>query len=165
MSTRPDDPDPRIARERTTETLEIVEERARVDVVERVAGKVAVRTRTESVEESVDATLESVTADVERVTIDRYLEEGEAVPRARQVGDTWILPVLEEVLVVEKRLLLKEEVHVTQRGEREHVSVPVTLRRQAVEIERAPVAESSAADDAFPDDRTGRDAHPETSST
>ena len=128
--------------ERATDTIELVEETARVDVVERMTGRVEVRTRTETVEESVDTVLESVTADVERVSIDRYLEEGEDVPRARQVGDTWILPVLEEVVVVQKRLLFKEEVRVTQRGERQDVSVPVSLRRQVAEIERTPAADA-----------------------
>ncbi len=152
MRAHDDDPDPitgdarpRVGRE--TDTIEVLEESARVDVVERVTGRVEVRTRTESVEESVDTVLESVTADVERVSIERYLEEGEDVPRARQVGDTWILPVLEEVLVVQKRLLLKEEVHVTQRGSRQDVSVPITLRKQVAEIERtsapAPADEST----------------------
>ena len=134
-------------RERTTSTIEVAEERATLDVVERATGRVSVRTRTETREESVDLALESVGANVERVPIDRYVEDGEAVPRARQQGDTWILPVLEEVLVVEKRLLLKEELHVTQVGDRQDVRVPVTLRRQVAEIEREPAAESSAAQD------------------
>ena len=134
-------------RERTTSTIEVAEERATLDVVERATGRVSVRTRTETREESVDLALESVGANVERVSIDRYVEDGEAVPRARQEGDTWILPVLEEVLVVEKRLLLKEELHVTQVGDRRNVTVPVTLRRQVAEIEREPAAESSTAQD------------------
>lgn len=133
--TREDEPD--------TATLQVVREVARVDVVERVTGRVSVRTRTETREESVDAVLESVGADVRRVEVNRYLDEGESVPQARQEGDTWILPVLEEVIVVEKRLLLKEELHVTQTGDRESVSVPVTLRRQVAEIERVPAADSS----------------------
>ena len=138
--------DLRTERERTTSTIEIAEERATLDVVERATGRVSVRTRTETREESVDLALESVGADVKRVPIDRYIEDGDAVPRARQEGDTWILPVLEEVLVVEKRLLLKEELHVTQVGDRQDVTVPVTLRRQVAEIERMPAAGPAAQD-------------------
>lgn len=134
-------------RERTTRTVEVAEERAHVDVVERVTGRVGVRTRTETVDETVEVSLESVGADVERVAVDRYLEEGEPVPRARQEGDTWILPVLEEVVVVEKRLLLKEELRITQTGDRQDVSVPVTLRRQVAEIERTPADEAPATQD------------------
>ena len=134
-------------RERTTRTVEVAEERAHVDIVERVTGRVGVRTRTETVDETVEVSLESVGADVERVAVDRYLEEGEPVPRARQEGDTWILPVLEEVVVVEKRLLLKEELRITQTGDRQDVSVPVTLRRQVAEIERTPADEAPATHD------------------
>ena len=70
--------------------------------------------------------------------------------------------MLEEVLVVEKRLRFVEEVHVTQRGDREEVSVPMTLRRQVAEIERTPVAESPAPDDADPAGLARRDAPQET---
>ena len=146
-----DDTDDAAGRRRTTETIEVAEERARVDVVERVTGRVEVRTRTETVEETVDVSLESVGASVERVSVDRYLEEGESVPRARQEGDTWILPVLEEVVVVEKRLHFKEEVRVTQTGERRDVGVPVTLRRQSAEIDRVSAADDVARDGARDD--------------
>jgi len=33
----------------------------------------------------------------------------------RYEGDTMIIPILEEVLVVEKRLLLREEIRITRR--------------------------------------------------
>ena len=47
-----------------------------------------------------------------------------------------IIPVLEEILVVEKRLVLKEEVHVSQTTSGEDVEVPVMLRRQRAVVER-----------------------------
>ncbi|MCJ2086982.1 YsnF/AvaK domain-containing protein [Methylobacterium sp. E-005] len=47
-----------------------------------------------------------------------------------------IIPVLEEILVVEKRLVLREEVHVRQTTAGEDVEMPVTLRRQHAVIER-----------------------------
>jgi stress response protein YsnF len=47
-----------------------------------------------------------------------------------------IIPVLEEVLVVEKRLVLKEEVHIRSTTSGEDVEVPVTLRRQRAVVER-----------------------------
>jgi stress response protein YsnF len=46
--------------------------------------------------------------------------------------------VLEEVLVVEKRLVLKEELHIRRRVETETVEVPVTLRKQRAVVEREP---------------------------
>ena len=50
--------------------------------------------------------------------------------------DVTVVPVLEEVLVVEKRLVLKEELHIRRRIETEAVEVPVTLRKQRAVIER-----------------------------
>jgi stress response protein YsnF len=44
--------------------------------------------------------------------------------------------VLEEVLVVEKRLLLKEEVRITKRRIETHMPQRVILRREEVAVER-----------------------------
>ena len=54
----------------------------------------------------------------------------------RYEGETMILSLLEEVLVVDTRLLLKEEVHMTTRRTETHRPVPVTVRREDVAIER-----------------------------
>jgi uncharacterized protein (TIGR02271 family) len=53
-------------------------------------------------------------------------------------GDTLVIPVMEEVLIIEKKLFLKEEVRVTKYvGETEHQET-VTLRKEAVTVERTP---------------------------
>ncbi len=41
-------------------------------------------------------------------------------PVTRVVGDTTIIPIVEEVLYTEKRLILKEEIHITRRRTTEH---------------------------------------------
>ena len=70
---------------------------------------------------------------VERVTLNRLVDAPVAV---RQEGDTLIIPVLEEVVVMEKRLRVKEELRITTRRIEEHASQPVTLRRAEVVVER-----------------------------
>src|SRR5215204_5405293 len=45
-------------------------------------------------------------------------------------------PVLEEILVVEKRLILREELHIKQEVSHETVEVPVSLRKQRAVVER-----------------------------
>ncbi|MFD1693079.1 DUF2382 domain-containing protein [Azotobacter chroococcum] len=60
------------------------------------------------------------------------------IPQVRQEGDVTVIPVLEEVLVVEKRLVLKEELRVRRVVHEEPHSVPVTLRREQVTVERTP---------------------------
>ncbi len=49
---------------------------------------------------------------IERVKVDRLLSEPAS---QRQEGDTLILPVVEEVLVMEKRMMLREEIRITPR--------------------------------------------------
>ena len=59
-------------------------------------------------------------------------------PIKREEGDVLIIPVLEEVVVVEKRLMLKEELRIRRsRGERP-VRETVTLRTEEVSIEQTP---------------------------
>jgi stress response protein YsnF len=47
-----------------------------------------------------------------------------------------IVPILEEVLVVEKRLMVKEEIHITKQRVEKHAPQRVTLRREEAVIER-----------------------------
>ncbi len=54
----------------------------------------------------------------------------------RQEGDTLIVPLLEEVLVVQKQLLLKEEVHISKKRTEQHHPEQVTLRSEQVSVER-----------------------------
>jgi uncharacterized protein (TIGR02271 family) len=59
-------------------------------------------------------------------------------PEERIEGDVRVIPVVEERLVVEKRLFLVEEIRVRQRRIEEEHDVPVTLRRHEVVVERLP---------------------------
>jgi uncharacterized protein (TIGR02271 family) len=70
---------------------------------------------------------------IERVTVNRVVE---APVSPRQEGDTLIIPVLEEVVVTETRLVLKEELRITTRRIEEPAAQRVTLRREEVRIER-----------------------------
>ena len=115
------------------EVIPIVEETATVAKQEVVTGRVRVRTLTETVEELVRAEVQREDVDVTRVPIDKVVE---SAPQIRTEGDVTIIPVVEEVLVVEKRLLLKEEVHIRRRIATETVDVPVALRKQRAIVER-----------------------------
>lgn len=83
-------------------------------------------------EELVDQPLLAQEVDVERVPINRLVES--SVP-IRYEGDTMIVPVLEEVLVVEKRLMLKEELRITKRQSETHQPQRVILRREEAIVE------------------------------
>ncbi len=111
----------------------LVEERAIVGKRVFETGRVQVRTRTEQREELVEAELAREEVEVERVAVGR---EVDAVPAVRQEGDVTIVPVVEEVLVVQKRLVLVEEVHLRRTRRSETVSHPVSLAMQRADVVR-----------------------------
>jgi uncharacterized protein (TIGR02271 family) len=116
--------------------IPVVEETARIEKRAVETGRVRVGTQTDTVEQVLRETLRSEAVEVTRVPINRTIAEGEAAPQVRDEGGVTIIPVLEEVLVVEKRLVLKEEVHIRRNTSGEDVEVPVTLRRQRAVVER-----------------------------
>jgi stress response protein YsnF len=119
--------------EPTQDALSIVEEELRVEKRQVATGKVTVRTTTEISDEVARATLEGESVEVTRVPINREID---AAPSIRTDGDVTIIPVVEEVIVIEKRLVLKEEIHLRRTVTREDVAVPVKLRKQRAIIER-----------------------------
>ena len=113
--------------------LPVLEEELRVDKRLVETGRVRVRTLTKQREELVAQELATENVEVELVPIGR---EVDFIPKLRQEGDVTIVPIVEEVLVVEKRLVLKEEVHIRRTTSVEHVEIPVVLRTQDVLVER-----------------------------
>jgi uncharacterized protein (TIGR02271 family) len=73
---------------------------------------------------------------VERVVVDRMLE---APVEPRYEGDWLIIPIMREELVVEKRLMLAEEVRIRKHRVTEEQVVRETVRRTRIDIEDATV--------------------------
>jgi len=96
-------------------------------------GRVRIHKTVQAREVLVDEPLLREEVTIERVPIHRVVEG--PIP-VRYEGDTMIVSVLEEVLVVETRLLLTEELRITRQRTETHQPVPVTLRREDVTIER-----------------------------
>lgn len=119
--------------EPTGEIVPLLQEELRIDKRSTVTGKVRVRSVVDSIKDIARATLADEHVDVARVPIDR---EVETAPSIRTEGDVTIVPVMEEILVVEKRLVLKEELHIRRSITHDDVEVPVTLRKQRAVIER-----------------------------
>ena len=122
-----------MADERTAEVIPLIEEELHLEKRSVASGKVRVRTLTEVTEEVARATLDGESVEVTRVPVGR---EVNTAPSVRTEGDVVIVPVLEEILVVEKRLVLKEELHIRRQATQETVEVPVTLRKQRGVVER-----------------------------
>jgi len=117
-------------------TIALAEETAKVTLREAETGRVRITTRTEVSTEVIRQELQGMRAEVVRVPVDRTLEPGETPPTPRTEGDVMIIPIFEEVVFVEKRIVLKEELHITQRVTTETVEVPVELRKQRASVER-----------------------------
>lgn len=113
--------------------LPLAEEILRVGKREVETGRVRVRLRTETVEETVREVLRTHRAEVERVPVGR---EVDVVPEVRREGDVIVVPVVEEIIVVQKRLVLREEVRLTLVETERGVEQPVTRRVQRAEVER-----------------------------
>lgn len=71
---------------------------------------------------------------VERVTLNQYIDE--APLPVRHEGDTMIIPVVKEELVVSTRLILVEEIRITRHQVESTVEKPITLRKEEVTISR-----------------------------
>jgi uncharacterized protein (TIGR02271 family) len=84
-------------------------------------------------EEVVDEPVTREEVSVERVAVNRAVDGPVAV---RYEGDTMIVPVLEEVLVVEKRLMLKEEIRITRRKTEFSEPQRVLVRSEHAAVER-----------------------------
>jgi uncharacterized protein (TIGR02271 family) len=96
-------------------------------------GRLRVSKQTHTREAFVDETLVSEQAEVETIPVGRQVFE---MPTVRQEGETTIIPIVEEVLHTERRLMLKEEVRITRRRKTEQFQGRVPLRYQEAVITR-----------------------------
>jgi stress response protein YsnF len=117
-------------------SVQLIEEKLEVAVQENVTGRIRVRTITETFDEVVRQELRGVRANVVRTPVGRTLEPGEVPPAPRTEHGVTIIPIFEEIIVVEKRLVLKEELHIIQEETIEEIEVPVSTRKQRAVVER-----------------------------
>jgi len=96
-------------------------------------GRVVVRTRVVEREEFAEVALRSEGVTVERVPVGR---EVEAAPPVREEDGVTIIPILEEQMVIQTRLVLKEEVRITRTSRTELFREPVRLRSERAEVVR-----------------------------
>lgn len=115
--------------------LPVVQEELQVGLQKTETGRVRI---TKSVQER-DVLVQQASMheeiEVERVSVNRFIAEPASI---RYEGDTMIIPVMEEVAVIETRLRLKEELRVTKRQIRTPRSQSVRLRTEEGHVERVP---------------------------
>ena len=118
------------------ETLQVAKE-----AVDR--GGYRISKRVESHEELVDELLKTEHVEIERRKINTAIADG-AIPQTRQEGDTLIVPVIEEMLITVKRLVLVEEVRITRTQGTQRKPQTYTLRKEHIEVERLAAEEPSS---------------------
>lgn len=118
-------------------TMPLLEERLLVGrrVVE--TGRVRIRLSTETEDAVVRETLRSERVEVDRVPIGREVAAAPAT-REEEDGTVLVVPVVEEVLVTERRLVLKEELRIRRVSTASVSEQTVPLRRQTATVERLP---------------------------
>jgi uncharacterized protein (TIGR02271 family) len=99
-------------------------------------GRVRVARVTHEREQLIDELLAHQTAEIERVRIGQQVD---TMPAVREEGDTIVIPIVEEVLVIERRLFLKEEVRVRRVRSTERHQETVTVRHHEAVVTRLPV--------------------------
>ncbi len=122
-----------MAEQEEVAAIPLVEERVAVTKQQVETERLRVRISVDQREERVPVELLHDEVEIERVPRNVPIAE---LPGVRLEGNTTIIPVVEEVVVVEKRLVLVEEIHVRRRTTASTEEIPVTLRSERAEIER-----------------------------
>jgi len=117
------------------ERLPLAEEQVHVETRQVPGDKVRVHTKVDVTNELIERDLKAERVIVTRVPINRYVE---SAPPVRTEGDLTVIPVLEEVLLVETKLLLREEIHLEQKTTTETVTETISLKKQRAVVESEP---------------------------
>ncbi len=114
-------------RKDASKVIPVIKEELRLDKRMVESGGVTISKHVHEHEEVIDEPLRQERVVVERHSINQRVE---TAPSMRREGTTMIIPVVEEVLVVEKQLFLKEELHIILQQTEVQQSQTVKLRRE-----------------------------------
>lgn len=116
-----------------TRIIPVVEEELQVGKKVVETGRVRVTKQVHEEEVTVAVPLITEQVEVERVTVNQYVE---TAPQVRYEGDTMVVPVVREEVVVTKRLMLVEELRLTKRQQQHETAQQVVLRKEQVNVDR-----------------------------
>jgi stress response protein YsnF len=117
----------------TEYVVPVVAEQVQADAVPIEKGGVRVTKRVEGHDEVLEQELRRGHAEIRRIKTDRVVDGPQ---QSRQEGNTLIIPVVSEVLVVTKQWVVTEEIHVTRIEETERVEQTVAVNQEIAEVER-----------------------------
>jgi uncharacterized protein (TIGR02271 family) len=104
--------------------------------------RVQVSRVTHSHEQLIDELLHHEQVEIERTALNTPVD---AIPSIRQEEDVIVIPVVEEVVTVERHLMLKEEIRIRRIRTTERFQERVTLRKQEAVVNRLAIAPPTAS--------------------
>jgi uncharacterized protein (TIGR02271 family) len=119
----------------TEVSVPVVEEQVEVGSRQIVTGRIVISKKVEEHEEVVNAPCFSEQYRVERIPMNLAVDNP---PPVRCMGETTIIPVIEEVAVVKKQLVLREELRITRIRTELSRSERVRLKRARVDVVKVP---------------------------
>jgi uncharacterized protein (TIGR02271 family) len=128
--------------EQEVAVIPLVEERVSVAKREVETGRLRIEISVEERQDGVPVELSHDEVEIERVPVNKAVTQ---LPSVRVEGSTTVIPVVEEVVVVEKRLVVVEEIHVRRKSATETKEIPVTLRAEQVRIDRTGARDGDGA--------------------
>lgn len=125
--------------------IPILEEELHVGKRQVETGKIRITRTVQEQDEIIDLPLLEETFEVTRVPVNRVVEGPISV---RYEGDTVIVPLVEEVVVVQKQLVLREEVHLTKKRAEARKPKRVTVRSEEAHVERIELPQDDSSTEA-----------------
>jgi len=115
-------------------TIPVIEEQVKIDKEIVETGIVRILKNVHEEEVTVDVPIMHEEHTIERIPVNEYLET--PPPPVRYEGETMIIPILREEVVVQKRIVLVEELRITKKQVETHTPQQVTLRKEEVSVDR-----------------------------
>lgn len=115
------------------QVVPVLEERLEIGVAREEVGAVRVRIEVDEQVQRVDAEQVEERMAIQTVPVGRVVDAREP---PRREGEALVVPVYEEALVVERRLVLKEEIRLTPVRHAVPSPQQATLRRERAVVER-----------------------------
>ena len=114
------------------QVIPVIEEHVTIEKKLVETGKIRVTKFVTEEDQVIDHTLFHEESDIQTIPINKYVDE--LPPAVRQEGDTTIISILKEEVVV--RVILEKEIHITKKRIETQESAKVTLRKEDVRIEK-----------------------------
>ncbi len=138
--------------------IPLLEEELKIARKKILTGGVRVHKTVSERTETIDEPTLREQLEVQRVAVNKFVD---SAPPVRYEGDTMIVPLVEEVLVVEKKLVLREEIRILKRRDTVQNPQQIVVRREEATLEQIkPDANADRLVASRSDERTGGESFP-----